>query len=110
MLMEDHSATEGETDAVHSPHVLGYRPACSQHPLILTLEDRNAPRNPTLDHKTEDGKVAKPWLCNVDVRIGDVLVDACIDSGTTFSLLSEKVYMSVQEECGVMMKADDVKL
>ena len=76
--MGNHSMTEGETDTVHDSGVLSHRPACPRDPMILTLRDQSAPMNPSLDRKTADGRIGRLPLCRMDVRIGEVLVNACV--------------------------------
>ena len=55
---------------------------------VFTLRDRDMPIN-ALDVFNPWNKVGRPPLCHVDVKIGKVVCDACIDSGATFTLLSE---------------------
>ena len=32
-------------------------------------------------------RIGRPPLCHVDVKIGEVVLDACLDSGATYTLL-----------------------
>ena len=53
---------------------------------------------PTLK-KTRGSGFGAP-VCRVDVNIGDRLIDACIDSGATFTMMSSRVYDNCQEHVG----------
>ena len=79
----------------------------SREPVILRHCDET--EIPSLTTR-EENKICLPPLCCVDVRVGDVPVDACIDSGATFTLLSEKIFLKVHHLFGEVMPADDVNL
>ena len=63
-----------------------------------------------MDLQRPEGRIGKPPLCRVDVRIGTVVLDACIDSGATYTLLSERKWSQIREECGELSPAEDVNL
>ena len=41
-----------------------------------------------------------PIMCRLDVMVGGHVLDACIDSGAIFSLMSELAFNKVKEHCG----------
>ena len=109
MSMGKHLEMEGMAEAAKDPGVLDLSLACPQDQ-ILTLRDQDALMNPAVDVWKPEGQIGKPPLCRVYVRIGTLIVDACIESGATFLLLFERIYRQVQHECREMNPADDVQL
>ena len=55
-------------------------------------------------------RMGRPPLCRVDVKIGEVVLDACLDSGATYTLLSQKLWEKVKQHCGEVYPADGVNL
>ena len=55
-------------------------------------------------------RIGRPPLCHVDVKIGEVVLDACLDSGATYTLLSQKLFEKVRRDCGELYPADGVNL
>ena len=41
-------------------------------------------------------------VCHVDINISDRLIDACIDSGATYTMMSSRVYENCQEFVGLL--------
>ena len=56
---------------------------------------------PSFHRKTD---VIMPLACRVEIRIVDHLFLVCVDSGATFSLLSQWAYNVVKEHCRLLNK------
>ena len=67
--------------------------------VFLALMDKGPDGNPICPalERTLDNRIGRPRMCHLDVRIGDTIVDTCVDSGATYTLLSNKVYQEVQQ-------------
>ena len=55
-------------------------------------------------------RMGRPPLCRVDVKIGEVVLDTCLDSGTTYTLLSKEIFEKVKQHCGEVYPAEGVNL
>jgi len=67
-------------------------PASRDDSVVMLVDRADAETYPLVNRKEEPARQGRPIVCHLTIYIGDVVVDTCVDSGATFSLLSHASY------------------